>query len=237
MYKGKKILGVITARGGSKGIPKKNIKDLAGLPLIAYTIEAAKNSRLLTRTIVSTDSDEIAEISKQHGGEVPFLRPAELAEDKSSSIDTVKHAILKLEEAGEKYDYIMILQPTSPLRSAEDIDRSIEIAVSNDADSVMSMMEVPDFSAKKIKKLEENGVIRPYFEDEGKASSMRQELSKAYKRNCAIYLTRKDLVMNDDLFGKKSLAYLMPRERSIDINEPIDFEMAKFWVEKYNKGL
>ena len=125
VYKNKKILGVITARGGSKGIPRKNIKELNGKPLIAYTIESAKDSNYLTRCIVSTDDEELLKSTKQHSADVPFIRPAELAQDKSTSMEVVQHALKWLKENnGEEYDYLMILQPTSPLRTSEDIDES-----------------------------------------------------------------------------------------------------------------
>ncbi|MBI2047952.1 MAG: acylneuraminate cytidylyltransferase family protein [Parcubacteria group bacterium] len=231
MYKNKKILGVITARGGSKGIPRKNIKELCGKPLIAYTIEAAKGSKYLTRCIVSTDDNEIAEISKKYGADVPFMRTKELAEDKSTSMEVVQHALEELEKIGEAYDYLMILQPTSPLRTDKDIDESIQLAIDTDADSVMSMKEVDDFSPKKMKKIK-NGIIFPYFEEEGEQSSLRQNLEKAYKRNCAIYLTKTKCIQKGDLFGKISRAYIMPEERSADINNLVDFGLAEFFINR-----
>jgi len=233
MHANKKILGVITARGGSKSIHRKNIKKLAGKPLIVYTIEAAKESKYLTRVIVSTDDKEIAEISEHHGADVPFMRPTELAQDDSTSMEAVQHALGWLKEnENEEYDYIMILQPTSPLRTAEDIDNAIKKIVETHADSVMSMYELTDFSPKKIKKITQEGVIEPYFQEEGQQSVRRQDLNKMYKRNCAIYLTRTDLIMEGDLFGKKSVAYFMPEDRSIDINQPSDFEMVECFLKK-----
>jgi len=227
------VLAIITARGGSKGIPRKNIKDLGGKPLIAYTIDAIKESKFLTRAILSTDDTEIAEAAKKYGLEVPFMRPKDLAQDDSTSIDVVKHAVNWLKEnEGKEYDYIMILQPTSPMRTSEDIDACIKIAQETGADSVMSMKELVDMSAKKLKKIDEDRRIFPYYEDEGKQSSMRQDLEKVYKRNCAIYLTKRDVIMKGDLFGKDSRAYVMPEERSVDINKPVDFELAEFWVRK-----
>ncbi|MBI3074826.1 MAG: acylneuraminate cytidylyltransferase family protein, partial [Parcubacteria group bacterium] len=228
LYRGKKILAVITARGGSKSIPKKNIKNLAGKPLIVWTIEAAKKSRFLTRTIVSTDDAEIARVARKYGADAPFMRPAEYAWDTSTSMGVVQHALAWLKEnAKEKYDYLMILQPTSPFRTAEDIDECIKLAVDKKADSVMSMKELDDFAPKKIKKIK-NGKILPYFEDEGTQSSRRQDLEKMYKRNCAVYLTKTSLIAKGDLFGKKSHAHIMPEERSLDINKPADFELAQF---------
>jgi len=234
MYKNKKILGVITARGGSKGIPGKNIKLLDGKPLIAYTIEAARASRFLTRCIVSTDYEEIANVSKKYGADVPFLRPAELSQDKSTSMVVVQHALRWLKEnQAEDYDYLMILQPTSPLRTAQDIDGCIQKIIETDADSVMSMMELENFALEKIKRIE-NDIILPFDDSnrEGKQSTPRQLLDKAYRRNSAIYLTRTDLIMQGDLFGKISRPYIMPLDRSVDINEPSDLELVEFYLKK-----
>lgn len=235
MYKEKKILAVITARGGSKGIPGKNIKSFAGKPLIAHTIEVANKSKYLTRTIVSTDYDDIAEISKKYGGDVPFMRPKEIAEDKSTSMEVVQHALKWLKENdNEEYDYLMVLQPTSPLRSVEDIDECIKKVVDTGADSVMSMVELTDFSLKKLKKIEDDKIL-PFLEDEGKKSEQRQDLSKVYKRNCGIYLTKVEYIMKGDLFGEVSRPYVMPEERSIDINELVDFKLAEFWINRLKK--
>ena len=135
MYKGKSIMAVITARGGSKGVPRKNIRDLSGKPLIAWSIEAAKNSGYIDRIIVSTEDTEIRDISLEYGAEVPFLRPKELAEDNSSSVDTVLHVIEKLEkDYNYTPDYILLLQPTSPLRNEVHIDDSIEASKSSEFD-------------------------------------------------------------------------------------------------------
>ena len=235
MYKDRKILAVITARGGSKGIPRKNVKELAGKPLITYSIEVAKNSKYLTRCIVSTDDQEIIDIAQKYGADIPFIRPDELAKDDSTSLDVVNHALGWLKENNnEEYDYLMILQPTSPLRTSEDIDACIKKAINTNADSVMSMKELEDFSPKKLKKIN-NDLISPYFKDEGNFSARRQDLDKMYKRNCAIYLTKTEFIKQNDLFGKVSRTYIMPEERSIDINQLIDFELAEFWIKKLTK--
>lgn len=226
MYKGKRILGVITARGGSKSIPKKNIKKLAGESLIAYTIKAAKASQYLDYFLVSTDSPEIARVSKKYGVPVPFMRPAELATDTAKSIPVVIHTLdwLKINHKQE-YDYVMILQPTSPFRTAGDIDECIKKAVDKKADSVMSMVKLSDFSISKLKKLK-GDLILPLVEGEGKVSASKHEMPDIFKRNCAIYLTKTKIIRQNDLFGKKSLAYIMSLERSVDINTPLDFIVA-----------
>ena len=163
------------------------------------------------------------------------MRPKEIAGDKSTSMEVVQHVLKWLKENdNEEYDHLMILQPTSPLRSVEDIDECIKKIVDTDADSVMSMVELTDFSLKKLKKIEDDKIL-PFLEDEGKKSARRQELSKVYKRNCAIYLTKVEYIMKGDLFGKVSRPYVMPEERSTDINEPIDFELAEFWMNRLKK--
>lgn len=234
MLNQKRTLGVITARGGSKGIPGKNIKLLNGKPLIAYTVEAALKSRLLTRCIVSTDSQEIADISKKYGADAPFLRPEELSQDRSTSMAVVQHALSWLKENhGEEYDYLMILQPTSPLRTAQDIDECIQKMIDTDADSIMSMVELENFALEKMKRIE-NDILVPFDDSnkEGKQSTPRQFLSKAYRRNGVIYLTKTDLITQGDLFGKISRPYVMSAEKSVDINEPSDLELAEFYFGK-----
>lgn len=226
------ILGIITARGGSKGISRKNMRELCGRPLIAYTIDAASNSKYLTRTIVSTEDAEIANIAKKLGADVPFMRPDKLAQAHSSSIDVVINALEWLEEnENQKFNYVMILQPTSPLRTAEDIDACIKKAIDTDADSIISMVELSDMSLPKLKKIE-NDLIIPFIEEEGATSTSRRDGEPIYKRNAAIYLTKTEWLERGNLFGRVSRPYIMPAERSIDINEPIDFEISELLLSK-----
>ncbi len=231
-YKGKRTLGVIVARGGSKGIPGKNIKPLAGKPLIVYTIEAAAKSQYLSRCIVSTDSEAIAVVAKAAGCDVPFMRPVELALDTTPAIPVIQHAVGWLKEhEGAEFDAVMILQPTSPLRTAGDIDACITKMVDTDADSVMSMVELSDFSPKKLKKIEDDRIV-PLLEEEGRQSAPRQAAAAVYKRNCAIYLTRVPFIIAGDLFGAISRPYIMPAERSIDINTPYDFALVELLLSR-----
>lgn len=231
MLQGKTIVAVITARGGSKGIPQKNITLCGSKPLIAWTIEAAQQSNYLTEFLLSTDDEEIANVAKDYGCPVPFMRPQELASDTAKSIPVIQHALQwKKTHEGKEFDYVMILQPTSPLRTAADIDACIEKIVETGADSVMSMVKLEDFSAAKLKVIDKDGKILPWQEDEGKESKSRSELSHVYKRNCAIYLTRVSLMMAGDMFGKDSRAYIMPPERSIDINVPFDLHCANILI-------
>lgn len=232
MYQDKTVLGVITARGGSKGIPRKNIKDFLGEPLIARTIKAAQQSAFLDLFVVSTDDDEIAAVAERFGARAPFRRPAELATDTAGSVAAVQHAVTWIKDReGRSFDYVMILQPTSPLRTADDIDACIKKIIETGADSVMSMVELVDFSIAKLKILEGDR-IAPFVSPEGRTSSRRDETPKLYKRNCAVYLTRTELIMAGDLFGIDSRAYLMPPDRSVDINTPFDFELAQYFAAK-----
>lgn len=234
MRKSLTVLGIITARGGSKSIPNKNITSLCGKPLIVYTIEAAKKSKGLTRCIVSTDSERIAEIARERGTDVPFMRPVELAQDTSTSLEVVQHAIswLKKYESLE-YDYVLILQPTSPLRTAADIDAAIRIAQETGADSVMGMKELDDMSLEKLKTIGSDGLIAPIVIEEKHISRRRQDVPRVYKRNAAIYLTKTECLKRGDLFGERSYAYVMPEERSVDINRLIDVDLAEFFLSKH----
>lgn len=232
----KNILGIITARGGSKGIPGKNIKLLGGKPLIAYTIDAAKKSTLVSHLIVSTDDEEIAEVCRQHGADVPFMRPKELALDNTPHVPVVQHAVSFFEEKNNiKVDFIVILQPTSPFRTADDLDMTIQKLIDSKADSAVSLVEVPSSAHPiKIKKLEGDKVI-PYCipEEEG---TRRQDLPVAYRRSGAVYAMRRDLIMKDNkLYGDFIVGHIVPKERSIDIDYPIDWVQAEYILKELNK--
>ena len=233
-FNGKHTLGLVTARKGSKGIPGKNIRSLCGKPLVTYTLEAAMDSHHLSRCVVSTDDEELATLAKDHGAEVPFMRPAALAQDESLQISVVQHALEWIRKnEGVEYDYVMILQPTSPLRIARDIDACIEKIVHTGADSVMSVMELEDFAIKKLLKIEDDrlSALLPDF-SEAKIPTPRQSLGRVYKRNCAVYLSKTECIARGEYFGQTCLPYLMPVERSVDINRPVDFDLAEFWLRK-----
>ncbi|EMK10350.1 MULTISPECIES: cytidylyltransferase domain-containing protein [Leptospira] len=216
-----KILGLIPARGGSKGILRKNIKLIAGKPLIVWTIEAALKSKHLTSIVVSTDDPEIAEIAEQSGASVPFLRPAELATDYSSGIDPVLHALDNL----PGFDYVMLLQPTSPLRTSVDIDDCVEFAISKNANSVVSVCEAQENpfwmfrlgdSFKMTKLLNVEDVAR------------RQDSPKVFTLNGSIYLSEVNYFREKKKFiTEDTLAYLMNKESSIDIDDMMDWKLAE----------
>lgn len=224
------IIGLITARGGSKTVPRKNIQVVAGKPLIAWTIEAANASHSLNRVIVSTDDEEIAQTAREWGAQVPFMRPTELAQDGSPHIPVVTHAVEWLESHEHvKYDYVLLLQPTSPLRSPQDIDKSIRLALENDADSVVSVCEAPyhPYLAKNIVDGRLKNFLPPPEGFPAKAYLARQKLPKSFVNNGAIYLVRRDVLMErQTLYTERSYAYVMPAERSLDIDTPWDLHLA-----------
>jgi len=230
----KKVLAVITARGGSKGLPGKNIIDLGVRPLIQWTIEAAKEARLVDRVVVSTDDGKIACISKECGAEVPFIRPAELAEDTSAHIPVVQHAVQSLKD-GEGYstDYVLLLQPTSPFRTSTDIDSAIELACKTDAESVLGVMEVEQHPYK-LSVIEE-GHLRQAFEIPG-GYLRRQDFPKYYWENGAIYLVKTEVLMERGMLKTEGcMPYIMSRENSLDIDDEYDLLMARGYVRE--KGM
>lgn len=228
MYKGKNILGLIPARGGSKGLPRKNIKPLLGKPLIAWTIEQTLASKYLDKVIVSTDDKEIAEISKKYGAEVPFIRPRELATDEAKGIDVTLHAInwLKENDKQKQYDLIILLQPTSPLRTREDIDKAIELLFLKEAKAIVSVCEV-DHHPLWANTLPEDGCMKNFIRREI-MNKNRQELPVFYRLNGAIYLAYWNCLKEQkSFFGNRTFAYVMPKDRSVDINNEIDFKLAR----------
>jgi CMP-N,N'-diacetyllegionaminic acid synthase len=227
------ILGVIPARGGSKGVPGKNIKHLAGKPLIAYSIDAAKDSGL-SKVIVSTDDEQIADVARGLGADVPFLRPDILASDTAKSLDVSRHALLTMEKSDNvQYDAIMLLQPTTPFRTTEDINQAIELLLANpDADSVISVVDVQGHHPARMKYLEEGILIDPPF-CEAYENQNRQELRPMYIRNGAIYLTKRDTLLNNSYKGNKCLGLAMSNARSSNIDTLFDFKLAE-WLFQEN---
>lgn len=220
------VVGLITARGGSKGVPRKNVAMVGGHPLIAWTIKAALGSRHVTRLLVSTDDEEIAETARAYGAEVPFLRPPELAQDASTSFDVAAHALRWLaENGGPEPEYLLLLQPTSPLRASADIDAAIELARARQADALLSVCEASPhpYLARRV---DQNGVIADFIEVAHKPSR-RQEYPEAYVLNAAIYLNRPASLLATRSFQPPgAIAYLMPPERSLDIDTPWEMRIA-----------
>lgn len=223
------MIAIIPARAGSKGLAGKNIRDLKGKPLIAYTIEAAIQSPSIDCVIVSTDNIEIANIAKQYGAQVPFLRPNDLAADNSLAIDVYLHALDFLESEGNSVNELIILLPTTPLRNSYDIEAAIELYNKNNADSVISFTR------------ESHPVTwHRYIKDDGKIefdSSMvflsnRQSLRPTFYPNGAIYIIKKELLYKRTYYSEKTYAYIMPPNRSVDIDTIEDFEYAEYLIKK-----
>lgn len=223
-----KILAIIPARGGSKRLPRKNIISLEGKPLIAWTIEETKKSKYITDIIVSTDDEEIAKIAKEYNVSVPFIRPDYLSNDKATSYDVVIHAIdfLRLNK-NMLYDYVILLQPTSPLRTVEDIDGAIEMLISRRADSIISMCECehPPIWSNTLP----NDLSIINFDKKEYKNLRSQDIPQYFRYNGAIYLTKisKLIEEKDFIFDSNSYAYIMPQSRSIDIDNKLDLLFCK----------
>ena len=220
------MIAIIPARGGSKGLPGKNIKPLNGKPLIAYTIEEALKTKNITRVIVSTDDSEIAEVAKKYGAEIPFMRPKSLADDTAKSIDVYNYTIKRLEEEeNSEINEVIILQPTSPLRTSQHIDEAIELYFTKKADSVVSYCqeEHPVFWHKYIN---EEGKFEDIFEEDYLKN--RQELKPTYYPNGAIYILRKELLLSGNYYTNNSYVYIMDTDCSVDIDTHEDFQYCEF---------
>jgi CMP-N-acetylneuraminic acid synthetase len=217
-----RILGVIPARGGSKAIPEKNLVELGGKPLIKWTLDAASASTL-ERVVVSTDDEKIAAYCVEHGTEVPFRRPKELSTDGAQTIDAVIHALDFLDE---EFDAVMLLQPTTPFRSAEDIDQCVQMLTSSDANSVISVVDVAGHHPARMKFLEHGLLVDPPFA-EVVENQPRQELRPMFIRNGAVYLTRVRTLRMRSFKGQKCLGFVMPAERSVNIDDMNDLKIAR----------
>jgi len=231
MYKNNSILCVIPARGGSKGLPGKNIKELSGKPLIAYSIEQAKGAKYVDRIIVSTENREIADIARRYGAEVPFMRPRKLATDDCSIIDVLLHAMDWMENKGKyKFDILVLLHATAPLRTIEDIDNSIKLLVDKNADNVFSVSDAyrnPYFNMVEVR---EDRTVRLVKKG---GFVTRQSAPRVFDMNASIYVWWKDVLRKEkSVFLKKSQVYVMPRERSVDIDDYLDFRIAEMLLKE-----
>jgi len=221
----KRFLAIIPARSGSKGLKDKNIKDLNGRAIMSYTIEAAKKSDVFDDVIVSTEAKAYADIAINYGAAVPFLRPDYLSTDEATTNDVVEYTIRELEKVGKKYDYFMILQPTSPLRRAEDILGAVELLFKKNANSVVSVCE-SEHSPLYMNTLDKTLSLKEFLPKDVK--TRRQELPKYYRLNGAIYLCKVDYFLKyKDFYKEDSYAYIMEKTRSIDIDDEHDFRVAE----------
>lgn len=227
MIEGKRVLGIIPARGGSKGVSRKNIRHLAGKPLIAWTIEEALKSRFIDRLILSSDDEEIIKIAKEWGCEAPFVRPAELSKDDTPGITPVLHAIEEL----PGFDYVVLLQPTSPLRIVDDIDGCIEKCLRSSANVSVSVTEV-DQTPYWMYFIGQSGEMTPVLQKD-QLFTRRQQLPIAYTLNGAVYAAEiESLKKSNSFLVPSTMAYIMPKERSIDIDTEFDLVMAEQLIYK-----
>jgi len=224
MYKGRTVLGVIPARGGSKGLPGKNIREMAGKPLIAWTIERALGSNYFDAVIVNTDDRTIAGIAAQYGAEVPFLRPEELAGDSTPMIDVIKHTVAYYQSSGRQFDYIALLEPTSPLRKHDDIDLAIRQLIDHEdeADGLVSVGEV-HLEHPSIMKKTHQGMLVPYESDSGPVTR-RQELGAVYFPYGVIYLVKTDkLIEQETFYVRNTIPYFIERWQNYEVDDIYDF--------------
>ncbi|MFL6200264.1 MAG: cytidylyltransferase domain-containing protein [Thermoanaerobaculia bacterium] len=225
-----RVLGIVPARGGSKGIPGKNVRLLGGKPLLAWTAEAALAARRLSRVVLTTDDERIAEVGRACGLEVPFLRPAELAQDDTPTLPVLRHAVAELEKAGDRFDAVCLLQPTSPFRRADDIDGCIEL-LETGLDAVVSVLPVPpEHNPHWVYFRDGDGLLRLATGEE-QPIPRRQELPPAFHRDGAVYVTRRDVLMEgNSLYGKRLGGYLIEAlidSRGVNLDTPADWERAE----------
>lgn len=232
MINNNKVLAIIPARGGSKGLPHKNILPLCGKPLINYTIEAALKSEYIDTIMVSTDDEEIANLAKQAGAEIPFLRPSYLATDTATSFDVIINCLKWYRNQGENYHYFILLQPTSPLRTDEDINAAFELLKNKNAKAIVSVCESDHHPYwMNTLPLDQN---MNFFEKHEYTNKMRQQLPTFYRLNGAIYLSEVDYFEEQKSFmGQKTFALIMNKMHSVDIDDRLDLKFAEFLL-KHN---
>jgi CMP-N,N'-diacetyllegionaminic acid synthase len=228
MIEGKKVLALIPARGGSKGIKDKNIYNLSGKPLISYTIETALMSNYIDSVVVSTDSNKIRTVALQSGARVPFLRPKKLASDTAKTVNAVIHAVKILSDMGEIYDVLILLQTTQPLRNCADIDGALEIFIKNGYRSLASVCEV-DAHPLLIRTMKTNNELVRMCNMS--STVRRQDMEKYYHVNGAIYINKISEINEDTSFNDNEVGFVMPKTRSIDIDEPIDLVIAEAMID------
>ena len=226
MINNRRVLAIIPARGGSKGLPKKNIKNLAGKPLVAWPISAALGCKEVDKVIVSSDCGEIAKIAEKWGAEVPFLRPDDLSGDNASSMDVVMHVIEELEDQREHFDYVVMLEPTSPLTESEDLSQALKLltesSINADAIVGVSCIEAthPEYSVKRSA----DGLIKPAFMKNFASLKRRQDVDELYFLEGSLYISSvRAFKSHKTFYGSTTLGYVVPRWKSFEIDELVDF--------------
>lgn len=225
-----KILTIIPARGGSKGIPGKNIIDVNGQPLIAYTILPALQvleMGLVDKVIVSTDSTEIADVARKFGAEVPFLRPEEISGDKAKSVEFIQHALDFFRGQGISYDAVLLLQPTSPMRTVEDLEKAIQLYVNSKNDSLISAYEEEYINDLVIYKLDDDGKTSSPLSPMHNKGVRRQDHGSTYVRNGCIYISSSELIQKGLVIGDKPLMYVMDKNKSVNVDTIEDLELLR----------
>jgi CMP-N-acetylneuraminic acid synthetase len=230
-----KVLAIIPARGDSKGVPRKNIRLVCGKPLIAYTIETALAAQhLFYRIIVSTDNEEIATIARQYGAEVPFMRPSELAGDEVPTVPVAQHAVRFVEQQDDVLlDWVSILQPTDPFRTVADLEGGLELGLAGGCDSVISVEQVFATHPVLMKRVEDDRLY-PFCIEEQEGTRRQDYRPAAYIRNGAVYLTRRDVLMEQNsIWGKVSRPYIMPSERSVSVDSELDLKLVEVLMREH----
>ena len=231
MYNKRNIVALIPARGGSKGVPRKNIRNLLGKPLIAYSIIQCQRSLYIDRVIVSTEDDEIAKVARDFDAEVPFIRPSTLATDNAKGLEVVFHAVNWFRERAQQVDIIVVLPPTSPLRLTADIDNAIELFFEKSADAVVSVC-LAEKNLYWSNILPDDGCMKDFVSNNA-FNKNRQEFQKIFSLNGSIYVANANFLLSQKTYySEKSYAYIMPPERSIDIDTEIDFQLAEYLMQK-----
>ena len=222
-------LAIIPARGGSKRVPRKNLRLLGGKPLVVRSIEAGLAARRIDRLVVSSDSEEVLALARGIDPALCLERPAELSSDTSQAIEYVRHALETLEDATRRFETIVILQPSSPFCRAEDIDGTLELLERSAADSEVSVVKVPHAIHPAKLKVMTGDRLLPYIEEE-RGRMAAHQLPEVYVRNCAVYASTRRVIDSGQVIGDDCRGYLMPPERSLDINDELDFEFAEFML-------
>lgn len=230
------VLGLICARGGSKGVPGKNIKEFCGKPLIAWAIECAKACPEITDVVVSTDDEEIAEVSKAYGADVPFIRPPELARDDTKQIDAIAHALEYLKHQGRIYSAVVLLQPTCPLRLPEDVSGALSLLDETNSDTVITVTAEEGVMLSTFYNLDSNNEASLMF-PAAKEGTLRQDYNAIYRRCGLVYVLKPDYVLSERvLYGSKVSAYVVPKRRSFDIDCHFDWELTEWLLYKQLQG-
>lgn len=232
-----RVLGIIPARAGSKRIPRKNLALLGGRPLVVWSIECGRAARSLDRLVVSSDDPEVLAIASRYDPGLPLRRPAQISADTSPAIEYVRHALAALEAGAhaDRFEVVVILQPSSPLTQPGDVDATVDLLRRTGADSAVTVMEL-DHAIHPVKlKVLEGDRLRPYLEEE-RGRMAAHELPRLYVRNCAVYASRRHVVDGGEVIGPDCRGLVMPRERSLDINGPLDLAFAEFLLARKGRA-